>query len=70
MNLCDYLTGEIIREATRTEARLSAHAARYNGGTGVIEVDGRLCWVDGPCPDCDAWDCVCPEKSDRYFGTD
>lgn len=59
MNLCNLQTGEIIRKATKAEARWSARAARYDGGIGSIKVDGVTCYVDGPCPDCDAWECVC-----------
>lgn len=70
MKLCDYKTGEVIRDATRTEARLSARAARFDSGAGVIEIEGQLCYVDGPCPDCDAWDCVCTTKPQQNAGGD
>lgn len=63
--LRDLKTDKPIREATRTEARLSARAARFDGGYGAIEVDGVSCYVDEPCPDCDAWDCVCKGNQDE-----
>lgn len=63
MNLCNYQTGETIREATEDEARKSARVARRDGGAGAIEVGGVLCFVDGPCPDCDRWDCVCDDEA-------
>jgi hypothetical protein len=46
INLCDYKTGEVIRLATPDEARASAAAAERDGGAGVIEVDGRSCFVE------------------------
>ena len=45
--LCDYLTGETIRAATRAELDASLDAAERDGGAGVIEVDGRRCFVQG-----------------------
>jgi hypothetical protein len=45
--LNDYKTGEVIRPATPEEARASAEAAERDGGAGVIEVDGRSCFVEG-----------------------
>ena len=45
--LCDYRTGEQIRPATAAELTASLDAARHDGGSGVIEVDGRSCYVDG-----------------------
>jgi hypothetical protein len=44
--LCDYATGETIREATADEARASREAAEHDGGAGVILVDGRRCYVE------------------------
>ena len=44
--LCDYLTGESIRPATAEERAESIDAARYDGGAGVIEIDGRSCYVE------------------------
>lgn len=64
MKLRNLQTDEHIREATIDEARASARAARSDGGHGGIEVDGVICWVDGPCPDCGYWDCVCEEGLD------
>ena len=45
-NLCDYRTAETIRPATTEERAESLEAARYDGGAGVIEVDGRSCYVE------------------------
>ena len=45
--LCDYQTGESIRPATADERAESIDAARHDGGAGVIEIDGRLCYVEG-----------------------
>ena len=42
MNLIDYRTGEVIREASIAEAIESITA----GSAGVIEVDGLACYVD------------------------
>ena len=39
--LCDYSTGETIREATAEET------PKNDGGAGVIKVDGRSCYVQG-----------------------
>jgi nicotinamide mononucleotide (NMN) deamidase PncC len=44
-HLCDYNTGDIIREATAVEAEESS---TQSGDEGVIVVDGRDCYVDGP----------------------
>ena len=44
--LCDYKTGETIRDATEDEARESSEQAERDGGRGVINVDGRSCYVD------------------------
>lgn len=46
INLCDFETGETLRLATPEEARASAAAAEHDGGAGVIEVDGRACFVE------------------------
>ena len=44
-DLIDYRTGEIIRPATADELRASIDAAKIDGGAGVIDVDGRSCYV-------------------------
>ena len=44
-NLCDYSTGDVIRPATAVEAEESS---TQSGDEGVIVVDGRDCYVDGP----------------------
>lgn len=43
--LLDYKTGEFIRWATAAELAASIEAAKRDGGTGVISVDGRSCYV-------------------------
>lgn len=43
--LCNYKTGETIREATEEETQESREAAESDGGRGVIEVDGVNCYV-------------------------
>lgn len=43
--LYDYLTGDAIRNATEEERIESESVAEYDGGWGVIEVDGALCFV-------------------------
>jgi O-acetyl-ADP-ribose deacetylase (regulator of RNase III) len=43
--LYDYATGDFIREATETEAIASGAASNLDGGSGVIHVDGRSCFV-------------------------
>lgn len=45
--LCDYETGEAIREATQAEQTESAAQAKLDGGAGVITVGGRSCYVEG-----------------------
>jgi hypothetical protein len=45
-DLIDYLTGDVVRPATKDEARASERAARCDGGAGVIEVDRKLCYVE------------------------
>ena len=45
-NLCDYETAETIRPATAEERAESIDAAQWDGGAGVIEVDGRTCYVE------------------------
>lgn len=45
-SLHDYATGDYIREATAAELDESLEAASYDGGAGVIEVDGRACYVE------------------------
>ena len=44
--LCDYDTAETLRPATAEEAIESAEAAEADGGRGVIDVDGRRCYVE------------------------
>lgn len=44
--LIDYATGDAIREATEQEFRESMEAAQHDGGAGVIDVDGRLVFVN------------------------
>ena len=44
--LCDYDTADTLRPATAEEAIASAEAAEYDGGRGVIDVDGRRCYVE------------------------
>lgn len=43
--LHDYATGEDLRPATAAEAAASREAARSDGGSGVIQVAGRSCYV-------------------------
>lgn len=45
--LMAYDTAETIREATEAETEASIEAAKRDGGAGVIEVDGRRCYVEG-----------------------
>ena len=45
-HLIDYATGDAIREATEQEFHESEDAARHDGGAGVIDVDGRACFVN------------------------
>lgn len=44
-NLHDYQTGAALRPATEEELQSSIEAARRDGGAGVIEIDGRSCFV-------------------------
>ena len=44
-NLYDYQTGDALRPTTEDELRSSIDAARQDGGAGVIEIDGRSCFV-------------------------
>lgn len=44
-DLYDYDTADVIRPATREEREASLAAAERDGGSGVIEVDGRSCYV-------------------------
>jgi hypothetical protein len=46
-DLHDYNTGEYIRTATQSETARSIAAAKTDGGAGVIDVDGRACYVVG-----------------------
>lgn len=46
MKLIDYNTNETIRVATDAEHAASLAAAEIDGGAGVIDVDGRRCYVD------------------------
>ena len=41
----DYATGDAIRPGTRREAARSRLQARYDGGRGVIRLDGREVYV-------------------------
>ena len=43
--LVNYQTGEDIRTATQAEIDASVEAAEIDGGSGVILVDGVLCYV-------------------------
>lgn len=45
--LHDYRTGDYLREATQAETDESIAQAEDDGGAGVIEVDGRRCYVQG-----------------------
>lgn len=47
-DLCDYETAEVIRTASATEWEQSLRAAQMDGGAGVILVDGRRCYAEGP----------------------
>jgi hypothetical protein len=44
--LRDYQTGDFVRAATEAEEAASVEAAKHDGGVGVIEVDGRSCYVE------------------------
>lgn len=44
--LCDYTTGNPIRPATPEEQAASLGASRYDGGMGVILVEGAPCYVE------------------------
>jgi hypothetical protein len=44
--LHDYTTGQHIRPATEDEQQDSREAAESDGGAGVIDVDGRRCYVE------------------------
>jgi hypothetical protein len=44
-SLHDYQTGDALRPATEDELRSSINAAQRDGGAGVIEIDGRPCFV-------------------------
>lgn len=43
--LYDYLSGKSIRPATAGELAESEKQATHDGGSGVIQVDGRSCYV-------------------------
>lgn len=43
--LYDYMTGDPIRPATDEEEALSIYRAEHDGGTGIIVIDGRPCYV-------------------------
>lgn len=45
-DLKDYTTGAYIRPATADEQAASRKAAEKDGGAGVIEIDGRSCYVE------------------------
>lgn len=53
--LCDYDTADTLRPATAEEAFDSATAAEGDGGRGVIDVDGRRCYVDPPTGPSASW---------------
>ena len=44
-DLHDYTTGDYIRPATAAEQAASVTDAESDGGAGVIDVDGRACYV-------------------------
>jgi len=44
-SLHDYKTGEFLRIATLQELSASIEAGKSDGGSGVILVDGRSCYV-------------------------
>ncbi len=44
--ICNYRTGDWIRNATAAEADASREAAITDGGAGVIEIDGVACYVE------------------------
>jgi hypothetical protein len=46
--LYDYMTGSPVREATEEERIESESVAEYDGGWGVIVVEGALCYVASP----------------------
>ena len=43
--LFDYRTADVLRPASLGELAESVTAARYDGGAGVILVDGRPCYA-------------------------
>ena len=43
--LYDHKTDEFIRTATPSEVARSREAAKYDGGIGVIGIEGRACYV-------------------------
>lgn len=45
-DLCDYVTGEFLREATISEVIESIEAGEIDSGVGAFSVDGRTCYVD------------------------
>lgn len=51
MNLINYRTGEVIREASIAEAIESITASNGAGSAGVIEADGLDCYVDASADD-------------------
>tara|TARA_Y100000593_G_scaffold48028_1_gene90805 strand:- start:2403 stop:2984 length:582 start_codon:yes stop_codon:yes gene_type:complete len=59
-DLCNYDTGELIREATFAEIIESRQAATSDGGAGVIKVDGVSCYVEGDA-DPELEICICSE---------
>lgn len=44
-DLFDYRTGKLIRKATKAEHNESKEAARFDGGAGVFEINGRSVYV-------------------------
>ena len=50
-DLMDYATGECLGPATPAQQLASIEAAKRDGGAGVIDVDGRACYVEGSADD-------------------
>ena len=46
-DLMDYATADYLRPATADELAASTDQAERDGGAGVIDVDGRPCYVIG-----------------------
>lgn len=71
--LCDYRTGTTLRRATATECAASLAAAQRDGGRGVIEIDGRACYVESPdlvlCESADGWSLHAPGSTDEQIAS-